>query len=164
MKKNKLLNDKLFITILSLYIIGIFIGIFVNIKKDLLISYSNKNFFKIFSLNYWYLLLMWIMGLSAIGIIFNPFMIAFRGFLYGGMVVALIQISFRQFFITTILDLVIMVPSLFALGYCSIRSSQNNLASLFNDRMSNLNTKFYIDLMLFITLAVLIYSIILSIN
>lgn len=55
---------------------------FLGIKNNQDINYFS-NFINIFSVNYLYMLAIWIFGLSIIGIILNPFILYFKSFIIG---------------------------------------------------------------------------------
>ena len=64
---------------------------FLGIKNNQDINYLG-NFLNIFSVNYLYMLLIWIFGLSIIGIILNPFILYFKSFVIGFSVGIIISI------------------------------------------------------------------------
>ena len=64
---------------------------FLGIKNNKSINYLG-NFLNIFSVNYLYMLLIWIFGLSIIGIILNPFILYFKSFVIGFSVGIIISI------------------------------------------------------------------------
>ena len=64
---------------------------FLGIKNNQSINYLG-NFLNIFSVNYLYMLLIWIFGLSIIGIILNPFILYFKSFVIGFSVGIIISI------------------------------------------------------------------------
>lgn len=64
---------------------------FLGIKNNQSINYLG-NFLNIFSVNYLYMLLIWIFGLSIIGIILNPFILYFKSFIIGFSVGIIISI------------------------------------------------------------------------
>ena len=64
---------------------------FLGIKNNKSINYLG-NFLNIFSVNYLYMLLIWIFGLSIIGIILNPFILYFKSFIIGFSVGIIISI------------------------------------------------------------------------
>lgn len=64
---------------------------FLGIKNNKNINYLG-NFLNIFSVNYLYMLLIWIFGLSIIGIILNPFILYFKSFVIGFSVGIIISV------------------------------------------------------------------------
>ncbi len=64
---------------------------FLNIKNNTSINYLG-NFFNIFSINFLYMILIWIFGLSIIGIILNPFILYFKSFVIGFSVGIIISV------------------------------------------------------------------------
>ena len=64
---------------------------FLGIKNNQSINYLG-NFLNIFSVNYLYMLLIWIFGLSIIGIILNPFILYFKSFIIGFSVGIIISV------------------------------------------------------------------------
>ena len=64
---------------------------FLGIKNNQSINYLG-DFLNIFSVNYLYMLLIWIFGLSIIGIILNPFILYFKSFVIGFSVGIIISI------------------------------------------------------------------------
>ena len=64
---------------------------FLGIKNNQSINYLG-NFLNIFSVNYLYMLLIWILGLSIIGIILNPFILYFKSFVIGFSVGIIISV------------------------------------------------------------------------
>ena len=55
---------------------------FSGIKNNLDINYLG-NFLNTFSINYLYMILIWVFGISIIGIILNPFILYFKSFIIG---------------------------------------------------------------------------------
>ena len=55
---------------------------FLGIKNNLDINYLG-NFLNTFSINYLYMILIWVFGISIIGIILNPFILYFKSFIIG---------------------------------------------------------------------------------
>ena len=55
---------------------------FLKIKDNSEINYLS-NFLNTFSINYLYMILIWIFGISIIGIILNPFILYFKSFIIG---------------------------------------------------------------------------------
>ena len=64
---------------------------FLGIKNNQSINYLG-NFLNIFIVNYLYMLLIWIFGLSIIGIILNPFILYFKSFVIGFSVGIIISV------------------------------------------------------------------------
>lgn len=64
---------------------------FLGIKNNQSINYLG-NFLNVFSVNYLYMLLIWIFGLSIIGIILNPFILYFKSFIIGFSVGIIISV------------------------------------------------------------------------
>ena len=64
---------------------------FLGIKNNQSINYLG-NFLNVFSVNYLYMLLIWIFGLSIIGIILNPFILYFKSFVIGFSVGIIISV------------------------------------------------------------------------
>ena len=64
---------------------------FLGIKNNQDINYLG-NFLNIFSVNYLYMFLIWIFGLSIIGIILNPFILYFKSFVIGFSVGIIISV------------------------------------------------------------------------
>ena len=163
--RKKLFEDKIFLLLFILYFMGLIIGIMFNSKVDpKSINLSNIKFLKVFLTNYWYLIIIWLMGMSIIGLIFTPFIVFIRGLIFGTFLSVLIKLGFKQFFIYTVLDLLVMVPSTFILSYFSFKSSINHLFGMVNGVRVYLNMKNYVNLMVYVTIFIAVYSIILSIN
>ncbi len=64
---------------------------FNNIKNDVSINYF-KNLFTSLRNNYFYLIIIWILGLSVIGLLFNNFILFFKSFVLGFSIGCIINI------------------------------------------------------------------------
>jgi len=121
-------NNRGLTIIATIYLFGIFSSIILVRPGKINFSNDGLTFFGViqtFCLNYWYIFIMWIMGLSMIGFIFNLFITYFRGFIYGTLVVYLIRINFSYFILITLLDLVVFIPMFFIMSYYSVLLSYN---------------------------------------
>ncbi len=81
---------------------------FNNLKNDLPINYWN-NFFMIVKNNYFYLIIIWILGLSIIGLLLNNFILFFKSFILGFSVGSIINIYLYR---GIILAIVYVFPTL----------------------------------------------------
>lgn len=153
-------NNRGLTIITTLYITGI-IASFI-ITSPGIIAINDKSvtvigILKTFFLNYWYIFIMWIMGLSIIGFIFNLFIIFFRGFIYGVLIIYLIKVNFTYLLVVTILDLLLFIPLFFTLSYYSIIISYSTY------KKNHIKPEFYNKLMLISIIVIFIYSILLEI-
>ena len=155
MQKHKLLKNRLFVYLLSLYIVGIVFGIFINLGKFSLLN-KDKNYFIIFFSNYWYIFLIWIFGFTFLGYIVDSLIVFFRAFVFGILIRALILNEFRSFIILFVLEILIFFPTLMLISYSSLMMSKENLKMTFRNHSSYYNINKYINLML-ITLLVFKY-------
>lgn len=156
----KLGNDRLFLIIISIYICGIVSSFLIVTPEIVTISEKNVNIWGIiqtFTLNYWYILLMWIFGLSIAGVIFNIFIVFFRGFLYGNLIVFIIKINTSYLLVISLIEIIIFVPMFIILAYRSIMLSLNK------HRLGRLELENYNKLLIFMTITIFIYSILLEI-
>lgn len=116
-------NNRGLTIIAIIYLTGIFSSIIL--VKPGIIKISNNGItfvgiIKTFCLNYWYIFVMWIMGLTIIGYIINLFIVYFRGFIYGTLIVYLIKINFSYLILISLLDLIVFLPLFFSLSYSSV--------------------------------------------
>ncbi len=113
---------------------------FLNLKNGVEINYLN-NFINTISVNYLYLFLLFIFGLSIIGIILNPFILYFKSFIIGfttGIIIAIygfIGIPIAIFFIFPhqILNMIIYT----LMSFYGINLSIKLFKSLFLRRQTN---------------------------
>lgn len=137
---------------------------FLDIKKDLDVNYLN-NFLNNFSINYMYMLLIWIFGISIIGIILNPFILYFKSFIIGfscGIIISVYSYlgllgSILYIFPHELINLVIYI----LLSFYGIKLSINLFNLLFLKREFNFSTfmKKYFKVLLFSGLILLISTI-----
>ena len=163
MSKYKLTKDRLFIYICCLYLVGIFFGIFLFRKVNYELNLTEANFFKMFCANYWYLFLMWLFGFSAIGLVFNSFIIFFRGFLLGTLISVLVRLSFKDMAIILALEIIVFIPVFFMLSYFSLNVARRQLYNFFSPIPSKINNKLYVNIMILVTIAIAIYCVIIVI-
>lgn len=155
LKKNRGLT-----IIITIYFVGIFSAfILVKPTKIVLKDYDISFFgvIKTFCLNYWYIFVMWVLGLSLLGILINIFIVYFRGFIYGVLVVSLIKTNIKYLLAITILELTLFLPMFLTVSFFSIMMSYNCYKHV-NFRMIN-----YQKLNLVAIIIVLIYSIFLEV-
>lgn len=146
--------------IATLYIIGIISSFIIVSPGTIQITNDGVTvlgIIKTFCLNYWYIFIMWVLGLSIIGFIFNLFVIFFRGFVYGVLVIYLIRNNFTYFFAITILDLILFLPLFFTMSYHSI------ITSYATYKKNHIKNDFYFKLMLISVVLIFIYSCLLEI-
>ncbi|MCK9537401.1 MAG: stage II sporulation protein M [Bacilli bacterium] len=163
MSKYKLTKDRLFVYICCLYLVGIFFGIFLFRKNNYELNFAESNFFKMFCANYWYLFLMWLFGFSAIGLFFNSFIIFFRGFLLGALITVLVRLNLKETAIMLALEIIVFIPVFFTLSYFSLTAARRQLYNFFSPLPSKLNNKVYLNIMILVTIAIVIYCLIIVI-
>jgi len=158
MRKNN--NNRLLTIIISVYVAGIFSAFLL--VKPTIISLSSGGvsiwgIIQTFSLNYWYVFLIWLFGMSIIGYALNIFIIYFRGFIYGLLIIFLIKINFSYLLLVSLVEIVIFIPVFFVLSYQSIMLSYSRSS---NNRIT---INGYNKLLLVVTIVIFIYSILLEI-
>lgn len=156
----KLGNDRLFLMIISIYISGIISSFLIVSPETISLSETNVTIWGIiqtFTLNYWYILLMWILGFSITGVVFNFFIIFFRGFLYGNLIVHLIKINFGYLLIISLIEIIVFIPFFIMLAYKSI------ILSIKKQHLDRIESENYNKLLLIMTIAIFLYSLLLEI-
>ena len=153
-------SNRIITIILSIYIVGIISSFFL--VKPTVLGQSNEGItafriIKTFSANYWYLFVMWILGLSAIGFFINLFIVYFRGFLYGVLIINLLKVNLTHLVVITVLEIIIFLPLFIYLAYTSFLISFSSVMGTKN------NIKKYDKLLIIITAVTFIYSILLEI-
>lgn len=164
MRKYKLLQNRLFIYICTLYIIGLFCGIFLFKGNKILLNSEETSFIKVFFYNYWYILLMWLFGLSAVGIIFNTIIVFFRGFLFGVLIIVLIPNDLKLLGIYCLVEIILFIPTFFTLSYISLYTSLNmfyNILGKYHSKTIQMNK--YLNFFFIITLLIILYSVLITI-
>jgi hypothetical protein len=144
----------------TIYISGI-ISSFI-IVSPATISLDNKGItiwgiMQTFSLNYWYIILIWLFGLSMIGYLFTLFIIYFRGFTFGILILFLGKINFSYLLLLSLVEIVIFIPMFFVLTYQAIMISYNK------QNYNHLTMDNYNKLLVVITIGIFLYSIIIEI-
>lgn len=156
----KITNNRLLMIIITVYLSGIVCS-FIFITPDAIkINQSNVNLWGIiqtFCLNFWYILIIWFFGLSIFGYLFNTFIVFFRGFIYGNLIVHLIRINFGYLSLISLVELLIFLPTFLYLSYQSIMLSYSKGSS------NRFNLENYYKLLYIVTIVIFIYSIILEI-
>lgn len=154
---------------MTLYLVGLLFGLFIQKHPIVTNAHQTKQpikvFFNIFCLHYWYIFIIWLMGLCSIGFLIDVLITFFRGLIFGVLIATLIKTSFKLFIIMIILEGVIFLPAFIYLLYLSFILSLSNFLNLFSNKRIYLqfDMKNYINSMLFITTILAIYSIILTI-
>ena len=137
---------------------------FNNLKDDVSIDYFH-NFISIIRNNYIYLIIIWILGLSIIGLIINNFILFFKSFILGFSIGSIINIYLYR---GIILSIVYVFPSLIIniLVYMVVIYYANNISiKLFNflfkkkDIKFNLLTSKYLKILCISSLILLFSSI-----
>lgn len=138
-------NNRGLTIIITVYLVGIVSALFLIKPTTTVINNFDASFWgviKTFCLNYWYFFIMWALGLSLLGFIINIFIIYFRGFIYGILVVTLIKTNFKYLIAITLLEIILFIPIFFAVSYFSImisfKYSQNKNINLINYQKINL--------------------------
>jgi hypothetical protein len=158
MRRSGLAKDRLFIYICSLYVTGMIFGIILLAGERVTVN-SGQNFIAVFAANYWYLFLMWLFGFSVVGIFFNSLIIFFRGFLFGALSAILFPASLKHLVFLLLLEVLLFLPSFITLSYASLTFSLN----LWGNRQQKMNSNFYLNIFLIVTIIIIIYSIIIAV-
>ena len=115
---------------------------FLGIKDNTDINYLN-NFFNVFGINFFYLLLLFISGVSIIGVILNPFILYFKSFIIGFSTGIIISIYSFKGIIGAILFIfphqLINIIIYLLLSYYGINLSIKLFKSLFLKKSFNSN-------------------------
>lgn len=164
MQKYKLLQNRLFVYLLCLYIMGLIFGILLINPGTYNLNNPDKNYFVIFFSNYWYIFLIWIFGFTFLGFLVDTIIVFFRAFVFGILVRMLITNDFSSFLIMFLLELFIFFPVLIFISYVSLMMSKENLKIIFNNYTNTININKYINLMLIVTVIIAIYSLIIFFN
>lgn len=101
---------------------------FNNIKNDVPINYF-QNFINSLKNNYFYLIIIWILGLSIIGLIINNFILFFKSFILGFSIGSIINIyfysgiilSFFYVFPAILINLFIFILMCYYANNCSLK-------------------------------------------
>ena len=163
MPKHKLLQNRTFVFLLCLYVVGFIFGLFIN-TGSYIYDDSNKNFWTIFFANYWYIFLIWALGFSFIGFISTTIIVFFRAFVFGILTKLLIINDFRSFIIILILEIIIFFPALSIISLFSFKMSKEGFKIFYGDYNDSMFVKNYINLMLIITVVIAVYSLIIYYN
>lgn len=164
MINNKIKINKIVTSILFIIVIGVLIGILSTNKLEkinITISNNNEKYLKIFlnsfSLNFWYLFLIWFIGMIPLGFIFDYLIIFVKSFTIGITLGICLKSSaifgIKEFITFAILELIIVVPSLIFLGNKSISFSLNGKNNL------SINRNDYFNVLIKITIITIIYAI-----
>lgn len=148
-------NNRSLTIIITVYIVGI-ISAFLLVKPTPLeISHNDADLIRViktFGLNYWYIFVMWALGLSILGFIINIFIVYFRGFIYGVLIINLLKVNLKYLIAITLLELIIFLPIFLAVSYFSIMLSYNYY------HQKNFNIINYQKLNIIAIIMILIYS------
>ncbi len=164
MLKNNLFKNRLFVYLLSLYLVGIIFGIIFVKTNDYVFNNQAKNYMKIFLSNYWYLFVIWLFGFSFLGYIVTSSIVFFRALVFGILVKLLIVSNFGLFIILLLLEILIFFPTLIFLAYISLSLSKENFKIYIGGFSNTFNLSKYINLMLVITVICALYSLLIYIN
>lgn len=164
MLKNNLFKNRLFVYLLSLYLVGIIFGIIFVKTNDYVFNNQTKNYMKIFLSNYWYLFVIWLFGFSFLGYIVTSSIVFFRALVFGILVKLLIVSNFGLFIILLLLEILIFFPTLIFLAYISLSLSKENFKIYIGGFSNTFNLSKYINLMLVITVICALYSLLIYIN
>lgn len=164
MLKNNLFKNRLFVYLLSLYLVGIIFGIIFVKTNDYVFNNQAKNYMKIFLSNYWYLFVIWLFGFSFLGYIVTSSIVFFRALVFGILVKLLIVSNFGLFIILLLLEILIFFPTLIFLAYVSLSLSKENFKIYIGGFSNTFNLSKYINLMLVITVICALYSLLIYIN
>lgn len=155
LKKNRGLT-----IIITIYFVGV-LSAFLFVKPTTLTLLNHDISFwgviKTFCLNYWYIFVMWVLGLSLLGVFINIFIIYFRGFIYGVLVVHLIKTNLKYLLAITIVEMILFLPMFLVLSYFSVMMSYHYYKNI---NIKNVN---YQKLNLVAIVIILIYSIFLEV-
>lgn len=164
MQDHKLLQNRIFVYLISLYLIGLLFGVFMIKSQSINLENQNKNFYLILFSNYWYIFLIWIFGFSILGFITTTIIVFTRALIFGIMIRGLIIISFKSFLILLILEIIFIFPIIIIISYYSLKMSIENLKLTVTGYSSNNYLNKYLNLMLIATVIMIIYSLIVYIN
>lgn len=164
MLKNNLFKNRLFVYLLSLYLVGIIFGIIFVKTNDYVFNNQAKNYMKIFLSNYWYLFVIWLFGFSFLGYIVTSSIVFFRALVFGILIKLLIVSNFGLFIILLLLEILIFFPTLIFLAYISLSLSKENFKIYIGGFSNTFNLSKYINLMLVITVICALYSLLIYIN
>ena len=148
-------NNRGLTIIITVYLVGIVSAFFLVKPTSIVLNDFDASFFgviKTFCLNYWYIFLMWALGLSLLGFIINIFIVYFRGFVYGVLVVCLIKSNIKYLLAITLIEIILFLPIFMAISYFSIMMSFNYFR---NKNMKLIN---YQKLNFIAIIIILIYS------
>ncbi len=157
MNKFRPAKDRIFIYITSLYLVGLIFGLFI-FPDQKYTPETGKNFLEVFTTNYWYIFLIWILGFSLTGLLFTSLIIFFRGFLFGALLTLFFPEEIKHLLFLLLLELVLFLPAFLLVCYFSLGLSLRSLTNLFS--YQNLNFKIYLNIILITTIIIIIYSII----
>lgn len=161
--KNKL--SKTNVIIIFVIIFGFFIGIFsTNTLSKLEISIENnltKSYFEIFlnafTTNYWYLFIIWFLGLIPFSFIISLFITFFKSFITGVTLGVFLKnsavVGIFKFLSFSILEILIIIPLIIYLTTKSIAYSLNKFNPI------TLNNESYFNVLFKTTIFTIIYAI-----
>ena len=156
--------NKTAISVLFIIIIGFIFGIFstntIN-KLDINVVKNNSNIIKIFinafTINYWYLFIIWFLGFIPFGFIFSYFITFFKsclcGITFGICLKASAIFGIAQFITFSILELFIIFPTLLYLSSKSINLNFEGKRNLI------LNGEQYFNTLIKVTVLIILYAI-----
>ncbi len=164
LKKTIKKTNKLIFSIILFLTIGIIIGVITtnNLKGiDYEIVKSDKSYLEIFlnsfSLNYWYLFIIWFFGLVPIGFIIDYFIVFFKGYILGITIgVALKSVSVIGIFMFlkfSFLEILIIIPTLIYLANKSIKNS------FVGRRILEKSNENYFNVLVKVTIIIIIFAI-----
>jgi len=164
MQRHKLIHNKYFIYLITLYLVGLIFGIILIKPSNVNYINSEKNFFTIFFSNYWYVFVIWLFGFSIIGLFTTTLIVFFRAFIFGGLLKVLAVNNFQQFALMLFIELVFAMPLLIIVSFISLNMSSVNIKISIYGNHDTINFNKYINLMIIITILIVIYSFIIYLN
>lgn len=155
---NKITNSIIFVIIT-----GFVIGILSTNKIDeilIQITYEKKSYVKVFlnafSFNFWYLFIIWFLGMIPIGFIFTYIIVFiksnFIGIIFGICLKSSAIFGIKEFILYSIFELIIIIPTLIYLSY----QSTNNCFRVLTKSSYNNN---YFNILIKTIIIIIIYSI-----
>lgn len=153
-------NNRILTMILTIYLVGI-ISSFILVRPTKLNISSSEitiiSIVKTFCLNYWYIFIVWILGLSLIGFIINIFIVYFRGFVFGLLILFLIKTNLKYLLVISVIEIILFIPIFIFLSYSSI------VISFSSFRKVKIPLQNYDKILVIATILIFIYSILLEI-
>lgn len=171
-KKN--INPKQLLSILLIIGLGLAFGFFASGqygKIELSLTHNHdskvKQFIIVFAQNYWYFFLLWLSALIPLGFIISYIIIFLKGFIFGVTFSLIIKaealFGVYSFFKLVLWQFLILLPLFIYLSYYVISISFQSFTSQKISK-SKLNFNTYLTLLLFVTIGIVFYSVLVAIS